>query len=516
MATTQEDVARLVSRLPLGKGHEGQERAVAAALDALLVRGHRGVVLADEVGFGKTYEALAVLTLLREHARRSGRPIERVLILCKPSLVKKWSEEISTARAEEEAGFPQHLRAPEWSDTCSFFDDARVIDRRYVADDLRRRGMRGTVVDGTVQARAGLYVVNHDLLAAAAREDRPLLKQLYRTRWDLIIVDEAHHYAKGNRPVRLFAPDEDLQNYDQGIGEGQFRWILALTATPFELRPHEMVKLLALIRAKASDLELVDKALTAYVRRLDQFFDRRQRSPSDELRRDDVAALRKLRLTDATGAGASIGLERLLGQYMIRNTKSQQERKYYFVNKTPIPAGDQASGSPWRYEVQAFNKLDDLRSRVAMAPLIPFDGADALFYLQLRRVIQDTVDRAREREDAHQTFITTDLRQGLSSYPQIASSSLLNREMESAKRLRRIVDQWNTKRSLRLHPKVRAVIDVVREIAIYEVKKLHAAPDSWISKVLVFNQLIEGTAVQLRQQIEAALDPVFENALGSS
>lgn len=275
-----------------------------------------------------------------------------------------------------------------------------------------------------------------------------------------------------------------------------------------------MVKLLALIRAKTADLELVDKALTAYVRRLDQFFDRRQRSPSDELRRDVVAALKKLRLTDATGAGASIGLERLLGQYMIRNTKSLQERKYYFVNKTPAPASDQATGSPWRYEVQAFNKLDDLRSPVAVAPLIPFDGADALFYLQLRRVIQDTIDRAREHEDGQHTFITTDLRQGLSSYPQIASSSLLAREMESAKRLRRIVDRWNSKGSLRLHPKVRAVIDVVREIAFYELKKLHAAPDSWISKVLVFNQLIEGTAVQLRQQIEAALDPIFENALG--
>ena len=515
MGTTQEDVVRLVRRLPLGKGHEGQECAVAAALEALLVRGQRGVVLADEVGFGKTYEALAVLTLLREHAKRQGRSVERVLVLCKPSLVKKWSEEISTARADEDAGFPQHLRAPEWSDACSFFDDARVIDRRYVADDLRRRGMRGTVVDGTVQARAGLYVVNHDLLGVAAREDRPLLKQLYRTRWDLIIVDEAHHYAKGNRPVRLFAPDEDLLNYEQGIGDGQFGWILALTATPFELRPHELVKLLALVRAKPSDLELADKALTAYVRRLDQFFDRRQRSPSDELRRDDVAALKKLRLTDATGAGASIGLERLLGQYIIRNTKSQQERKYFFVNKTRLDDENAAIAVAWHYEVQAFNKLDDLRSRVATAPLIPFDGADALFYLQLRRVIQDTVDRAREREDAHQTFITTDLRQGLSSYPQIASSSLLNREMESAKRLKHIVDQWNTKRSRRLHPKVRAVVDVVGEIAAHEVKKLHAAPESWVSKVLVFNQLIEGTAVQLRQEIEAALNPLFETALGS-
>ena len=512
MRATHEDVTRLVARLPLGQGHEGQERAVAAALDALLVRGQRGVVLADEVGFGKTYEALAVLTLLREHASRSGNPLERVLVLCKPSLVKKWSDEISTARADDEAVFPQHLRQPEWSKTCSFFDDARVIDRRYVADDLRRRGARGTVVDGTVQAKPGLYVVNHDLLGASAREDRPFLKQLYRTRWDLIIVDEAHHYAKGNRPVRLFAPDEDLRNYDQGIGGGHCRWILALTATPFELSPHEIVKLLALIRAQASDLELAEKALTAYVRRLAQFFDHRQRSPSDELRCGDVAALKRLRLTDATGAGAEIGLEGLLGQYIIRNTKSQQERKYFFVNKTPVVDGEMRVPT-WRYELQPFNKLDDLRSRVAAAPLIPFDGADALFYLQLRRVIQETVDLAREHEDLHQTFITTDLRQGLSSYPQIARSSLLDRKQEGAKRLRCIVDRWNAKRPPQLHPKVRAVTDIIRELALYEVEKLRLSPDSWISKVLVFNQLIDGTAVQLRQTIEAAIEPVFEQAL---
>src|SRR5213083_2900247 len=60
MATTQRDIGEMVKSLPLGKGHEAQERAVAATLDAFLVRGQRGVVLADEVGFGKTYEALAV------------------------------------------------------------------------------------------------------------------------------------------------------------------------------------------------------------------------------------------------------------------------------------------------------------------------------------------------------------------------------------------------------------------------------------------------------------------------
>ena len=234
------DVAALVSSLPLGSGHEAQEYAVAAALEALLICGQRGVVLADEVGFGKTYEALAVMTLLCEYSRTGRYPVERVLVLCKPSLVKKWSEEISTTRADSGAGFPQHLLASRWRDAFKFCEGVHVIDRRYVADKLRNRGLRATRLHGANQVPAGLYVVNHDLLGETARENHTLLKQLYRTRWDLIIVDEAHHYAKGNRPMRLFAPDENLRNYAQGIGEGQFRKILALTATPFELTPHEI------------------------------------------------------------------------------------------------------------------------------------------------------------------------------------------------------------------------------------------------------------------------------------
>src|SRR4029078_8831010 len=106
-----------------------------------------------------------------------------------------------------------------------------------------------------------------------------------------------------------------------------------------------------------------------------------------------------------------IGLEGLLGQYIIRNTKSLQERRYFFVNKTRFEDRNTAEATVWECEAKPFNKLDDLRSRVAAAPLIPFDGADALFYLQLRRVIQDTIDRARAHEDAQQTFITIDLRE---------------------------------------------------------------------------------------------------------
>ena len=50
------NLQELVSRISLDRDH--QMRAARAALDALLGRGQRGVVLADEVGCGKTYEAL--------------------------------------------------------------------------------------------------------------------------------------------------------------------------------------------------------------------------------------------------------------------------------------------------------------------------------------------------------------------------------------------------------------------------------------------------------------------------
>src|SRR5258708_681556 len=137
----------MVARLPLGAGHELQEHAVAAALRNLLLEGRRGVVLADEVGFGKTYEALAVMALLHDHA----------------------------------------------------------VERRWSADELRSAGLRGRRRDGHIQVPNGLYIVNHDLMSEKARATRrPLLTQLWNTQWDLIIVDEAHHYARWNRPAYLF------------------------------------------------------------------------------------------------------------------------------------------------------------------------------------------------------------------------------------------------------------------------------------------------------------------------
>lgn len=497
-------VDRLVGSLPLGKGHKLQERAVRAALRSLLLHGNHGVVLADEVGFGKTYEALAIATLLADHAAADGRSFDRVLVLCKPSLVRKWYEEVSSIRAER--GFLQYLHGAHWErhPFRNLLVQPHVLDKRASVDALAQQGLRGSKrPDGSIQARRGFYIVNHDLLSESGRDSgRPLLRQLYRTDWDLIIVDEAHHYAKLNRPGLLFAPDEDFRNYDQGIGAGA-SYILALTATPFELTPTEILNLLCLVRAPAPAIEMIERGLALYVNHLNRFFGLRRRSPDDPLRQKAVETLQSLRDNDATGESATgAGLQELLRRYLIRNTKSDQERRYFFVNK-------KGAG----YELNQFDKLEDLGTRVREAPLIPFDGADALFYLELREIIQETLDRSHEDLQERPTFITNDLRQGLSSYPQIAASALLQRRSLKAQRLQRTVRRWNLPASQRLHPKVRAVVDLVETIARHEVEKINKQPQTWLSKVLVFNKMIAATAPHLRSEISKRLSEVFEEAL---
>jgi SNF2 family DNA or RNA helicase len=497
--SNRPNVDEMVAKLPLGADHRLQEYAVAAAIHALLLDGRKGVVLADEVGFGKTYEALAVMALLHDHARTTKSEFGHVLVLCKSSLVRKWLEEVSSARANR--GFPQYLQSPYWQThpIREVLDHVHVVRHRWSADELRSGGLRGDRRDGRNQVPAGLYIVNHDLMSERARATRrPLLTQLWNTRWDLIIVDEAHHYARWNRPVYIFAPDGDLRNYTQGIADGKFRHILALTATPFELTPQEMVNLLAIVRANPTDLNDIEKGLDVYVKHLDRFFALRQRSPDDPLRAGAVQQLRHLRDVDALGTGTERGgLQGLLRRYVIRNTKSQNERRYFLVNKD----GD-------GYRQDQFDKLDDLHECVRRAPLLAFDGPDALFYLELRELIQETVEQAQEGVD-HRTFITTDLRQGLSSYPQIAASALLKRNLESAKRITTLLKSWNNPRSKRLHPKVRALVEVIQAIALTEGEKVDSGKGEWFSKVLVFNKLIEGTAPQLREEVSRALGPIF-------
>ena len=154
------------------------------------------VLLADEVGLGKTIEAGLILhqQLLLERARR-------VLILVPESLLHQWLVEM--------------LRR--FNLMFSIFDAARfeVFDgeEEETLDDSENPFLAEQLVLCSVE-----FLVEHPVLAAQARDGE----------WDLLVIDEAHHLQWSPEEI---SPEyrlvEQLAEYTNGL--------LLLTATPEQL-----------------------------------------------------------------------------------------------------------------------------------------------------------------------------------------------------------------------------------------------------------------------------------------
>ena len=114
------------------------------------------LLIADEVGLGKTIEAGFILRELKVR-----HPTRRVLIVCPSALCRKWQEEMAR-RFDEEF---QILRA----------EDMRTFLKK-VEEQPDRAPLQGIIPLQSLRAKAFLEVFE---------ANKPLL--------DLVIVDEAHH-----------------------------------------------------------------------------------------------------------------------------------------------------------------------------------------------------------------------------------------------------------------------------------------------------------------------------------
>jgi superfamily II DNA or RNA helicase len=149
-------------------------------------------LLADEVGLGKTVEALMVL---REYQLRGM--VRRALILAPPALTRHWRGEL-----ESKAGIEVHS-----SDDARFRDDPAALWRE-----------QGVLVASLALARSARHA---PLLQAEA--------------WDLVVVDEAHHLK--NRGTLAYRLVNGLKS----------RFLLLLTATPVETDLEEIFNLVTLL-----------------------------------------------------------------------------------------------------------------------------------------------------------------------------------------------------------------------------------------------------------------------------
>ncbi len=169
---------------------------IEAALFALQSPLSKGVILADEVGLGKTIEAGIVLCQFWAERKR------RLLIICPASLRKQWALELQE----------------------KFNLTAVVLDKK-ACKDAQRAGK-----DPLAPNAALIMSFN---FANSLRE------QLKQTAWDLVVIDEAHKLRNAYRPSNK-------------VGQG-IRWAtedcrkLLLTATPLQNSLLELYGLSTLI-----------------------------------------------------------------------------------------------------------------------------------------------------------------------------------------------------------------------------------------------------------------------------
>ena len=169
--------------------HRYQTETVRRVLRALRGRG----ILADEVGLGKTVEAMMVL---REYQVRGMA--RRALVLTPASLVAQWAGELA-----QKAGI-----------TARTTDDPRAKD-----DPEAFWSEPGVVVASLSLARAAKHA--------------PVVQ---RHPWDIVIVDEAHHIK--NRTTMGY----------KLVGGLKQRFLLLVTATPVENDLEEIYNLVTLLR----------------------------------------------------------------------------------------------------------------------------------------------------------------------------------------------------------------------------------------------------------------------------
>ena len=163
------------------------------------------MILADEVGLGKTIEAGLILKELR-----AREMIERVLIVCPASLQYQWQSELRS----------------------KFNEDFEILTSS-AAKYLGQGGVNPFT-------RRDNIICSLPLAANPKRAE-----QIVEVPWDLVIFDEAHRVRRwrpsGNKDqtTQAYRLADELKELVAGL--------LLLTATPMQLHPYELYSLIELV-----------------------------------------------------------------------------------------------------------------------------------------------------------------------------------------------------------------------------------------------------------------------------
>ena len=183
-------------------------------LDRVVQERRMRLLLADEVGLGKTIEAGLVIRELKLR-----RKIQRILIVAPKGLLYQWATELAMHFGESfrvVAGEDLRVGQDVWSQ-----HDQLIVSQDGIKPLARRRGWETERIAAYNQQR-------YDAVIAAG--------------WDLIVIDEAH---------RLGGSTEAVARYRLGQGlAAAAPYLLLLTATPHQGKSDQFRRVLGLLDAE--------------------------------------------------------------------------------------------------------------------------------------------------------------------------------------------------------------------------------------------------------------------------
>ena len=184
-------------------------------IDAVVERFPRSFLFCDEVGLGKTIEAGLALRQLIVTKR-----VRRSLILAPASVVRQWQEELWEKCA---------LNIPR-------YERGALVD----VHDVEHR------ISEPPWGRVDHLIASSQLAKRTDRRD-----QVLQPKWDLVLVDEAHHARRKEFGARSRRPNHLLQllgGHGRRPGlKDRTRCLYLLTATPMQVDPIEVWDLLKLL-----------------------------------------------------------------------------------------------------------------------------------------------------------------------------------------------------------------------------------------------------------------------------
>ncbi|MCE7980373.1 MAG: helicase [Caldilinea sp. CFX5] len=195
------------------------------------------LLIADDVGVGKTIEALLVVKELLDR-----RKIKRFAVVCLPHLCDQWQAEIR---------------------------DKLDLEAVIIRSNTQARLDRQIQGDTSVYDYYPYQVISIDFIKSDHRRD-VFIEQCP----ELVIVDEAHTCA---RPAGASASQQQRYHLVSRIAKKSNQHLLLLTATPHSGKPEEFHSLLGMLR---SDFETLDlpRSSQSQRRELAQYFVQRKRA----------------------------------------------------------------------------------------------------------------------------------------------------------------------------------------------------------------------------------------------